>query len=143
MFINQISVFVNNEKGALSEITSILYKNDIDIRAIAIFDTPEYCICRLVTDRADEACQLIKKEGMLAKISRVLAVVPPDEKGILNEIFTAFKENEINIEYSYCFVMNRKELPYIVIKTDNQDKAAETLEKLGVRIASKEEVQRI
>lgn len=140
MFIKQISVFVNNEKGALSEITEILYENDIDIRAIAIFDTPEYCICRVVTDRPEEACRLIKESGMLAKISRVLAVAPKDEKGILNKIFQEFKENEINVEYIYSFVMNKEELPYIAIKTDDQEKAAEAIGKLGIKIASQEEV---
>ena len=39
MLIKQISIFVENKPGRLSNITNILKQNDIDIRALSIADT--------------------------------------------------------------------------------------------------------
>ncbi len=140
MFINQLSVFVNNEKGAISQITDILYKNDIDIRAIAVFDAPEFGICRLITDETEKACELLKGAGILAKISKVIAIIPPDEKGIFAKIYSTLSECGINVEYSYSFVMNKDELPYIVIKTDKQDEAYDAFKNIGIRVAEQQEI---
>mgnify|MGYP001860625191 CR=1 FL=1 len=39
MTINQLSVFIENRRGRLAEITNILKNNDVDIRALSIADT--------------------------------------------------------------------------------------------------------
>jgi hypothetical protein len=39
MFVKQISVFLENKPGKLSQVTDILEKNNIDISAISIADT--------------------------------------------------------------------------------------------------------
>ncbi len=38
MLIKQISIFIPNKKGSLSQLTDILIAHKIDIRAIAVFD---------------------------------------------------------------------------------------------------------
>ena len=42
MFINQISVFLENRAGALLEVTGILNDAGIDMRALSIADTTDY-----------------------------------------------------------------------------------------------------
>ena len=48
MLIKQISIFVENKPGRLSNITNILKQNDIDIRALSIADTKDFGILRLI-----------------------------------------------------------------------------------------------
>ena len=55
MFIKQISVFVENKSGRLAEITAILAKANIDIRALSVADTTHFGILRLIVNRPDAA----------------------------------------------------------------------------------------
>ncbi|WP_206457769.1 ACT domain-containing protein [Anaerovorax sp. IOR16] len=134
MLVKQISIFIPNVKGSLAKLTSILVKNNIDIRAISVFDTTEFGILRLVVDNPEETVSILTKEGIVAKISDVLAVEPEDKPGSLDEIFQILSDNDINIDYIYSYVMRMRELPYIVLKTDHMEKAAKILIERGIKV---------
>jgi len=134
MLVKQISIFIPNEKGSLAKLTSILVKNHIDIRAISVFDTTEFGILRMVVDNPEETVATLTKEGIVAKISDVLAVEPEDKPGSLDAIFQILSENDINIDYIYSYVMRMRELPYIVLKTDHMEKAAKVLSERGIKV---------
>jgi hypothetical protein len=140
MLIKQISIFIPNKKGSLSQLTDILVAHNIDIRAIAVFDTAEFGILRIVVDDPDRAVEILSGEGVVAKVSKVIAVEPEDKPGSLNEIFTALKDANINIDYIYSFIMRKKEMPYIVLKVDEQEKAVEVLTAKGINVINKEEI---
>lgn len=134
MLVKQISIFIPNAKGSLAKLTAILVKNHIDIRAISVFDTTEFGILRLVVDNPEETVSILTKEGIVAKISDVLAVEPEDKPGSLDEIFQLLSDNDINIDYIYSYVMRMRELPYIVLKTDDMEKAAKILAERGIKV---------
>lgn len=140
MLIKQISIFIPNKKGSLSELTDILIAHNIDIRAIAVFDTAEFGILRVVVDDPDRAVEILSGEGVLAKVSKVIAVEPEDKPGSLNEIFSILRDSDINIEYIYSFIMRRKEMPYIVLKVDDQERAVDELTAHGINVINKEEI---
>lgn len=140
MFIKQISVFIPNQQGKLALLTDILVKNNIDIRAIAVFDTAEFGILRMVVDDPDKAIEILNKEGLVAKTNKVLAVEPEDKPGSLNEIFTILNDNKLNVEYIYSFVMRRQEMPYIVMRLDDQERGAQVLSDNGINVVNKSEI---
>jgi hypothetical protein len=140
MLIKQISIFIPNKKGSLSQLTDILIAHKIDIRAIAVFDTTEFGILRIVVDDPDRAIEVLNKEGIVAKVSKVIAVEPEDKPGSLNQIFSILRDADINIEYIYSFIMRKKEMPYIVLKVDHQEKAVEELTINGINVINKEEI---
>ncbi len=140
MLIKQLSIFIPNKKGSLSQLTDILTAHNIDIRAIAVFDTAEFGILRIVVDDPDRAVEILNKEGVVAKVSKVIAVEPEDKPGSLNQIFDILKNVDINIEYIYSFIMRKKEMPYIVLKVDQQEKAVEELTANGINVINKEEI---
>jgi len=140
MLIKQLSIFIPNKKGSLSQLTDILIAHNIDIRAIAVFDTADFGILRIVVDDPDRAVELLNKEGVVAKVSKVIAVEPEDKPGSLNQIFTILRDADINIEYIYSFILRKKEMPYIVLKVDQQEKAVEVLTASGINVINKEEI---
>ena len=141
MMIKQLSVFIENKKGTLANLTGALVKNNLDIRAIAVFDTNEFGIVRLVVDDPDKALEVLKKEGFIAKMSRVIAIEPEDTPGSLNKIFNILSQYDINIDYIYSFVMRQHELPYIAFKVDKLEKAVEVLLANGVNVVNSEEIK--
>lgn len=140
MLIKQLSIFIPNKKGSLSQLTDILIAHNIDIRAIAVFDTADFGILRIVVDDPDRAVEILNQEGVVAKVSKVIAVEPEDKPGSLNHIFTILRDADINIEYIYSFILRKKEMPYIVLKVDQQEKAVEVLTGNGINVINKEEV---
>ena len=140
MLIKQISIFIPNKKGSLSQLTDILIAHNIDIRAIAVFDTAEFGILRIVVDDPDRAVELLNQEGIVAKVSRVIAVEPEDKPGSLNNIFAILRDADINIEYIYSFIMRKNEMPYVVLKVDQQEKAVDELIANGINVINREEI---
>lgn len=134
MLVKQISIFIPNHKGTLAKLTTALKENGIDIRAISVYDTTEFGILRLVVDEPEHTLEILKKEGFVAKISEVIAVEPDDKPGSLDEIFHILAENDINIEYIYSYVMRLRELPYIVLKTSDMERAIEVLKVHNIRV---------
>ena len=74
MAIKQLSVFVENKEGKLREITDILAKAGIDIRALSIADTSEFGILRLIVRDPQKAKALLEKNGFVATINDVVGV---------------------------------------------------------------------
>lgn len=140
MFVKQISIFIPNKKGSLAHLTDVLVAHEIDIRAIAVFDTTEFGILRLIVSNPDKAIEVLKEEGLVAKVSKVLAVNPEDKPGSLNQIFNILRDYDINVEYVYSFVMRQREMPYIVLKVDKEKEAADALTANNIVIVNKEEI---
>ena len=61
--LQQISIFTANQKGALSKITAILEKNNINIYTMLATDSAEFGIVRLITDDAEKSEKALKDAG--------------------------------------------------------------------------------
>lgn len=134
MGIKQLSIFIANEAGTLADVTRIFRENEIDIRAISVSDTVDYGILRVVVSEPERAVEELAKEGIVSKLSEVLAVDPDDRRGSLNDIFTLLGDNGINIDYIYSFLVREDGAQLFVMKVTDQQKAQELLLKNGVRI---------
>lgn len=134
MGIKQLSIFVANEKGTLADVTRIFSEHEIDIRAISVYDTLDYGILRTVVSDPERAVEVLSKEGIVSKLSDILAINPEDKRGSLNDIFTILGENDINIEYIYSFLVREDCSQLFVLKVDDNEKAQGLLEKNGVKI---------
>lgn len=75
MAISQISVFVENRPGRLADITAVLAKNSIDIRALSVADTSDYGILRLIVNDPKSAVEALRSEGMTASATQVLGII--------------------------------------------------------------------
>ena len=62
-FIQQISVFIENRPGRVSNVCALLERAGINVRGFMISDTNDYGILRLVVDRPDEALDLLGRNG--------------------------------------------------------------------------------
>ena len=88
MFIKQISVFIENRHGRLTEFTKLLGKNDIDLIALSIADTTNFGILRAIVSDNDKALKISRDAGFTANLTEVLAVAVPDVPGGLDGLVT-------------------------------------------------------
>ena len=133
MIVYQLSVFVENREGTLLEITDILAKNDIDIRAISLSDTVEFGILRLIVNDPKRAEEVLKAEHFPVSITEVLAVQVSDTPGGLRTVLKLLREEGISVEYIYAFVSKSEDASVILYAKDIR-KAADVLVKAGVTL---------
>lgn len=134
MAIKQLSVFVENKEGKLREITDILAKAGIDIRALSIADTSEFGILRLIVRDPHKAKALLEKNGFVATINDVVGVEINDRPGGLAEIVRLFAERDINMEYMYAFLTRTENKAYLVVRVDDSSEVENLLESEKIRI---------
>lgn len=136
MFIKQLSIFVENQVGRLEAIIDCLGKNSINIRALSLADTTDFGIMRVIVDDAKKAKDLLNEMGVIAKITDVIAVYVDDHSGGLMPILSILKENGLGIEYMYAFLGRTEGKALMVLKAEDEEKAAVVLSQNGIKLAS-------
>ena len=143
MTIRQLTVFVENKKGALVEITTVLAQNGIDMRAMSIADTKEFGILRLIVNDTDRAVEVLKGMGILVKVTEVLGVKISDRPGHLSQALQVLDDNGINLEYLYAFLLRTDKHAYTVLRVADNDLAAKCLEDAGYHIITDSDIAKL
>ncbi|MDR3218280.1 MAG: acetolactate synthase [Dysgonamonadaceae bacterium] len=125
MTINQISVFLENKYGKLSEILALLGKENIRIIAATVADTSEFGILRIIVNDANKACRLLKENNVNANLTDVLAIITESAAGTFAATFALFTKAGISIEYMYCFSVREKSI--LILRTNNKESALEVI----------------
>ena len=131
MIIKQISIFMENTTGRLADITALLARAGINLRAISIADTTDFGILRMVADQPDEAVKLLKESGFTARETDVIGVEVPDHPGALARIMALFRNEGVSIEYLYASLEHKANKAVIVLKVDDIAAGMAMLEKHG------------
>jgi len=119
MIIKQISIFMENTTGRLADVTALLAKAGINLRAISIADTTDFGILRMVADQPDAAVKLLKESGFTARETDVIGVEVPDHPGELARIMSLFRDEGVGIEYLYASLEHKVDKAVIVIKVSD------------------------
>ena len=119
MQVEQISVFLENKSGRLYEVTSILSEAGINIRALALADTSDFGVLRLIVDDKERAVDVLKNNGFTVGKTEVVAVEVEDRPGGLHRILGILKENDINVEYMYAYVRHTGKNAVMIFRFDN------------------------
>lgn len=134
MQVDQLSVFLENKAGRLSEVTGILAEAGVNIRALALADTSDFGVLRLILDDNDRAIAALKENGFTVGKTEVLAAEVADKPGGLHNILWILKSNGINVEYMYAYVRHTGKDAVMIFRFDNITGAAEVLKKNGVNV---------
>jgi hypothetical protein len=140
MLVEQIAVFLENKSGRLAEITAVLAKNNINIRALSVADTADFGILRLIVDKVEKAKEVLKENGFTVGKTNVIAVEVDDKTGGLARVLQSIKDAGINVEYMYAFVNKTGENAVLIFRFEKMEEAIETLQKDGFTIISREQI---
>ena len=127
MIIKQLSVFLENRPGTLDTALGILKKANINISALALADTSEFGLLRVIVDDPDKAKQAMKDAGYTSSVNEVLSVELQQQVGYLAGIVGRISEAGVNIEYMYAS-SSSKEAASMIIKTDNAAEAEKAID---------------
>ena len=138
--LKQLSLFVENRPGALSEVCRVLKDASVNLYAMSVADTSEFGILRLLTDDIARGDAALKAAGFVTRENDVLALSVPDCAGGLAGIFEITDRLGLSVEYMYAIAYGRKDKAVIVFRFSDQQAAAEKLSAAGVELLSAEDL---
>ena len=134
MKIFQVSVFAENKEGRLADITGVLAKNGINIRALSIADTTHFGILRLIVDDPYKAEKVFTDNGFTVSLTNVIAIEIPDVPGGLSKALKILSDNNISVEYMYAFNSYIEGKAFVIIRVEESEKAIEILLNNGINL---------
>jgi hypothetical protein len=126
MIIKQLSVFLENKSGRLTEVTETLASADVNISAFSIADTAEFGILRMIVNKPEIAEEALLAKGISVHITDVVGVVVPHEPGGLHRTLKILSTEGISVEYMYAFAMGDRAT--VIIRTEAVDQTIRVLQ---------------
>ena len=140
MNIHQISVFLENRTGQLAEITALLAKANVDIRAISIAESTDYGLARMIVDDSHKASAILLEHGDILSMTPVWAVEVPDRPAGLAELLAVLAEAHVDVEYMYSLFTHREGNAYMVLRISDEPRFLSALGEKRIKLVSKEEL---
>jgi hypothetical protein len=133
MSVKQISIFLVNQPGSLAALTKLLQQNEIDLRAMSLAESEDFCIVRIIVDDVYNCNQVLKENNYICSITKVVAVEIEDKPGALVDVLTLLGDNGINLEYSYAFLAKKAGSAFLILRVPDVKEAEKILVKGGIR----------
>ena len=141
MLIQQLSVFLEDRSGRLTELTRILAENDVNITALSVAETADFGSVRMVVGRPELAKTVLEKGGFSIGLTEVVCVNMPDEPGSLYRILQILTDEGINVDYMYAFSNNNVALA--VIRSSDIQQVSKALEKNRMKLLSQNDIYQL
>ena len=74
-------------------------------------------------------------------MTEVIAAAVPDEPGGLNKAISCLSKEGISIEYVYAFLNPKKGTAFIIMRVDDNEKAADILKANDIEMMTDEEIR--
>ena len=118
MFAKQLTVFIENRAGRLSEVLNVLKENGVNILSMSLADTTEYGLLRLIVDNAVVGKEKLSESGFSSLLSDVSIIRIPHKVGSLQGLLKVIDDNNVNIEYMYGLSIEASNA-YVVLKASD------------------------
>lgn len=133
MLVNQIAVFLENQKGKLKGVTDVLNSAGINLLAVSIADTKEFGILRAITSDNSAAVKVLKQNGYIVVTSDLIGVEVEDKPGALGAVLSVLDEQHIDVEYLYSYVKADGKA-IILFKVENINKTIELIKERNIKL---------
>ena len=138
MTAKQLSVFLENKSGRLTEVTETLGNAGINLSAMSIADNSDFGILRCIVSDPDKAYQVLKDAHFAVKLTDVIAVPMVDQPGSIYEVSKVFGDANINIEYAYAYAGPKGAA--VFFRVDDTAAAEAALAKAGMKTLSEKDI---
>lgn len=136
MRIPQLSLFIENRPGHLAVPCKVLSDAGINIVTLALSDTQQFGILRLIVREWQRARELLEAAGFVVAVTEVLAIEVTDRPGGLAELLTVFADAGVDVEYMYAFTARLGSRAVLVFRFRDLDAAITALTRAGINPVS-------
>lgn len=123
----QFSIFFVNKPGVLSQIFRELAKAKINITSIAMMDSMEHGVLRMIVEDPSGARPILKRLNVPVTETDVLGVALANRPGAAADLCERLSQAHINIGYMYCTTGAKGGKSMMVLKIPDLKKTIKTL----------------
>jgi hypothetical protein len=134
MKIHQLSMFLENKPGRLSEPCKVLAAAGINILTLSLADTQQFGILRIIVAEWENAKKALEDGGCVVNVTEVVATEVDDKPGGLARILEVIEQAKLNIEYMYAFTFRYGDKAVIVFRFNDPDTAIRVLQERGINV---------
>ena len=139
MTVKQLSVFIENRRGRLDEVLTVLKDNGVSIVSMSLADTTEYGLLRLIVNKPEHGRDVLLNAGFSSMTTDILIVKVPHVAGSLQAILSLIAKNDIDIEYMYGLSVETNDAS-IVVKTNELELACSILKNGNIDTMTEDEI---
>ena len=125
--VKQLSLFLENKPGTLAVMCRALARADISIHALSVSDAVDHAVVRMVVDKPSKALHLLGDHGLLVVEREVLMLSGDNKPGEMAEIARKLAKAKVNIEYAYTATPPGAASGVMILRVNDQKKAARAL----------------
>ena len=141
MKAKQLSVFLENKQGRLTEVAAELGKNGINLSAMSIADNSDFGLLRCIVSEPERAYEVLKAAGFAVKLSEVIALNSPNTSGSLSKVLQYLSDGGVFIEYLYSFAAG--DVAHVVIRPTDFDACEKILEEKKVDLIAASDLYKL
>lgn len=141
MIIKQLSIFLENKEGRLTEVTGVLGDNNINISALSVADTSEYGVLRLIVNDGEKAVKLLKENGFSVRLTDVICLAVSHKPGALHDAVNILSDASVGVEYMYAYAVGDKAA--VIMKVSNPELAIKALQEQDVEVLKADDVNNV
>ena len=141
MRAKQLSIFLENKSGRLTEVTEALGRSGVNLTAMSIADNSDFGILRCIVSDPEKAYKVLKEERFAVKITDVIGFTCPNTSGSLAVVLKYLSDRGVFIEYMYSFANG--DVANIVIRPTDLDSCEKILEEKKVDLMADSDLYRL
>ena len=142
MFAKQLTVFIENRTGRLSEVLDVLKANKVNILSLSLADTTEFGLLRLIVDNPSLGKEKLTENGYSSLLSDVSVIKISHTAGSLQNLLSIIDRNGVNIEYMYGLSIEADDA-YVVLKASDINQIDAILAEASIETISNEHLARL
>ena len=139
----QLTIPAENKPGVLAQITSILARTTINIRAVTISSFGDRGFINIIVNDPKQGHKVLNKEGIPVELKEVLAVLIEDRPGGLDKLLQVLDAEKINIENGYGFVIESRKNAVFILDIKDPAGAKDLIEAAGFKTLAPQELSEI
>ena len=141
MYVEQVSVLLENKTGRLADVTRVLGDNHIDIKGVCVADTVDFGILRLIVSDPEKAKESLSSSGFTASVTHVIAVRLDDVPGGLHEVLDTLRLAGIGVDYIYSINKIGGGHAGLIFKVSDPDAATKVLQQNGIKLYEQDDLK--
>ncbi|MDO4979274.1 MAG: amino acid-binding protein [Prevotellaceae bacterium] len=141
MLAKQLSVFLENKSGRLTEVTEVLGNAGVNLSAMSIADNSDFGILRCIVSDPDKAYKELKAAHFTVKITDVIGFVCPNTSGSLAKVLKHLSDNGIFIEYMYSFANG--DVAHVVVRPTDLEACDRVLSEKKVELMAASDLYKL
>jgi hypothetical protein len=122
--VKQLSVMLENRRGALAEMCSELAKVAVNIHALMVPEEGRVAPVRLVVNDRKAAEKVFDRLGVKYNAEDVIAAHLTDRPGALGKLTRKLADHNVDVKYAYGSILKGAEKAVVIIGVSDVEAAA-------------------